>query len=162
MHSVRGWYIRNRERIYRIAGTGAGVGSLLVPTTAIGASAAGTTTTGGTITQPTLPPGFQNLGALISRIFTIAAGIAGIVFLILFLIGAIQYLTAAGNEDNTKKARTLMLDAFVGLILVLAAWAIGTFVLSILGISTTSEFFSIQNSSTGTVTPGASTAPLTP
>lgn len=78
--------------------------------------------------------GFDNIADAITSIFNIAITVAGVVFVLLFLIGGIQYLAAAGNEDNTNKAKKLLVDAVVGLVIVVVAWAVGTYVLQLLGI----------------------------
>lgn len=80
---------------------------------------------------------FSNLSSTIQAIFGFVITIAGIFFVILFLVGGIQYLTAAGDADGTKKAKSLLVDAIVGLIIVLAAYAIGNFILSQLGLTIT-------------------------
>lgn len=77
---------------------------------------------------------FTNIADAISAFFNIAITVAGVVFVLLFLIGGIQYLAAAGNEDNTNKAKKLLVDAVVGLVIVIVSWAVGTYVLSLLGI----------------------------
>lgn len=86
-----------------------------------------------------VPTDFGSFNSAIRRIFNIVIIVAGIVFVILFLVGGIQYLGAAGNEDNTKKARQLMLDAVIGIIIVVASWAIGTYVLQLLGVPGASD-----------------------
>lgn len=80
--------------------------------------------------------GFSNISDAIGSIFNIAITVAGVVFVLLFLIGGIQYLAAAGNEENTNKAKRLLIDAVVGLVIVVISWAVGTYVLSLLGIGT--------------------------
>lgn len=117
-----GWMIRQRERLIGIVGASALVAPLA-------------TLAQGTIDRPSgIPDQFKTFEKAIESGFNIVIVVAGIVFVILFLIGGITYLTAAGNEDNTKKARALMLDAVVGLVIVVTSWAIGTYVLSLLGI----------------------------
>ncbi|MBI2589422.1 hypothetical protein HYW32_00085 [Candidatus Berkelbacteria bacterium] len=77
---------------------------------------------------------FTNISDAISAFFNIGITLAGVIFVLLFLIGGIQYLVAAGNEENTNKAKKLLVDAIVGLIIVVIAWAIGTYILQLLGI----------------------------
>lgn len=80
---------------------------------------------------------FQRFGSvplIISTIFNFIIVVAGTIFIILILVGGMQYLTSAGNEEGTGKAKKLMVDAIIGLILTLAAWAIGTFILRQLGL----------------------------
>lgn len=96
-------------------------------------------TTGGTdipkipITQP--KGAFSSVSQIFSIIFNLVIYGSGIAFLILFLIGGLQYLTSAGNEEQAGKAKKLLLDAIIGLIIVLGSWAIGTFILGRFGIS---------------------------
>lgn len=55
--------------------------------------------------------------------------LAGSLFIFLFLWGAIQYLTGAGNRDQTTKAKQAMLAAGIGLLITLASYAIITLVI---------------------------------
>ncbi|MCA9390096.1 hypothetical protein KC571_01720 [candidate division WWE3 bacterium] len=72
------------------------------------------------------PPsaGFTNFGSLISTGLTIVFIVAGLAVLIYLFIGALTYLTAGDNEDSTKKARLMITNAVVGLIILAASWAI--------------------------------------
>lgn len=78
--------------------------------------------------------GFTNLSDAIGKIFNISITVAGVIFVLLFLFGGIQYLAAAGNEENTNKAKKLLVDAVVGLVIVVVSWAVGTYILQLLGI----------------------------
>ena len=51
----------------------------------------------------------------------------GVLFLILVIYGGILWMTAAGNEQTITKARTLIINSIVGLIIVLAAYALVSF-----------------------------------
>jgi hypothetical protein len=86
-----------------------------------------------------VPSGFANIGELINTVFKVIISAAGVIFLILFLVGGVQYLTAAGNEEATGKARRLLVDSIVGLIIILAAWAVGTWILGALGLTADSS-----------------------
>lgn len=78
---------------------------------------------------------FGTIAEAIGKLFNIAITVGGVIFVLLFLLGGIQYLAAAGNEENTNKAKKLLVDAVVGLLIILASWAVGTYILSLLGIS---------------------------
>lgn len=73
---------------------------------------------------------FTSVPTAISAIFSVVVGSAGAIFVVIFLIGGIQYLVSAGNEEATTKAKKLLVDAIIGLVIVLASWAIGTWILS--------------------------------
>ncbi|MBI2589419.1 hypothetical protein HYW32_00070 [Candidatus Berkelbacteria bacterium] len=115
------WLMRQRESLVKILA----VSSWAMPAVAFGQ----------TIEQPDkIPNKFTTFEGTIESIFDIAIIVAGVVFVILFLVGGIMYLASSGNEEQVKKARALMLDAVVGLVLVVTAWAVGTYVLRLLGI----------------------------
>lgn len=81
------------------------------------------------IEQPDLPGPFQNFGTAIARIYDIIIVVAGVAFVILLLVGGIMYMTAAGDAEGTKKARGLMLDAVIGLVIVVMAWTVSRWVI---------------------------------
>ncbi|TSC93248.1 MAG: Uncharacterized protein CEN89_152 [Candidatus Berkelbacteria bacterium Licking1014_7] len=87
------------------------------------------TGTGNTL-LPTKPDQVQytEVSQIVNVVFNTVIIAAGAIFVILLLVGGIQYLSGAGNEEATGKSKKLMIDAVVGLIIVLAAWAIGTWV----------------------------------
>lgn len=88
---------------------------------------------------------FSNLNSTLTTLFRFVIGLAGIIFLVLFLVGGVQYLTAAGNEEQTGKAKRLLVDAIVGLIIVLSAFAIGNFILARLGLNVSTQNQSTTN-----------------
>ena len=83
--------------------------------------------------QLNVPEKLQDVTTALPQFWSTAIVIATVVFMILLLVGGVTYLTSAGNEDGTKKATKLIIDAVVGLVLVLLAWPAGLFVLSLLG-----------------------------
>ncbi len=88
------------------------------------------------LTAPTtVGKGFDTIDHVIVSGFNIVLTVAGVLFVLLFLLGGVQYLASAGNEEGTKKARQLLLDAVIGIGIVVTAWAVGTYVLQLLGLS---------------------------
>ena len=81
----------------------------------------------------------KDVPTLIKNVFNIVVFAAGAIFVILLLIGGIQYLTAAGNEESITKAKSLIINSIVGLIVVLASWAIGTWVLGQVGFESDTD-----------------------
>jgi len=92
---------------------------------------------------------------------------AGIIFMALLLFGGVQYLIAAGNDEQAKKARQTILDAVIGIALVVFAWPLGILVLNVLGVGSnlgveqsTPQLSTSQNGSqlsAGQLTPSDST-----
>ena len=57
----------------------------------------------------------------------------GIIAVVVILIGGFYWLTAAGNEDKVATAKKTIIAGVIGLIVVLAAFAIVTFVITTTG-----------------------------
>ena len=71
-----------------------------------------------------------NLVSIIATIINVILSLIGIAFFGLLIYAGILYLTAQGEEAPVKRARQLIKDAVIGLIIVLSAYAISTFVMS--------------------------------
>ncbi|MBU0647552.1 pilin [Patescibacteria group bacterium] len=67
---------------------------------------------------------YADIEALIITITNYILSIAGLVSVAFIIVGGFQYITAGGNEEQTKKAMKTLTNATVGLILVFAAYAI--------------------------------------
>ena len=57
-------------------------------------------------------------------------GIIGIILLALLLYGGFVWMKARGNEAETKRAQDIIRNATIGIILILSAYAIASFVYS--------------------------------
>jgi uncharacterized membrane protein YidH (DUF202 family) len=55
----------------------------------------------------------------------------GIIAVVVILLGGFRWMTAAGNEDRVAEAKKLLIAGVIGLIIILAAFAIVTFVVDI-------------------------------
>jgi cytochrome bd-type quinol oxidase subunit 2 len=64
----------------------------------------------------------------LNNIINIVLSLLGIIFIILMIYGGITYMLARGNEDQTKKAKALITQAIIGLVIVLTAYAITYFI----------------------------------
>ncbi|MCX6795522.1 MAG: hypothetical protein NT165_02225 [Candidatus Falkowbacteria bacterium] len=49
---------------------------------------------------------------------------------VILLIGGFKWMTAMGNDDNIKKAKSMMSAGIIGLVIILASWGIARFVVS--------------------------------
>ncbi len=70
---------------------------------------------------------------LIQSILNIVYFIVGIVAVGMIIYAGIQYLTANGEPDKAKKAMNTIIFSVVGLIVIIAAFAITNFVMNQLG-----------------------------
>jgi small neutral amino acid transporter SnatA (MarC family) len=79
--------------------------------------------------------GFSDVNTAAYSLFNIAGGVAGAVFIVMLLVGGVQYLTAMGNEEATTKAKKLLINAVIGILIVALAYAAGWYVLRALNIT---------------------------
>jgi len=67
--------------------------------------------------------------AIIGRIINIALGFLGVIAVGIILLGGFKWMTAAGNEDKTTEAKQLLGAGVIGLVIILSAWALATFII---------------------------------
>lgn len=68
--------------------------------------------------------------SIIGRIINTILGFVGVLFFILIIYSAFTWMTAQGNDEKVKKAKNLLIDATIGLIITLSAYAISYFIIS--------------------------------
>ena len=68
--------------------------------------------------------GASDLPTIVGRGVGILLGILGIVFVVLVVYAGFLYMTAQGEETNVKKAKKLLTNAVIGLVLIVSAYAI--------------------------------------
>lgn len=64
----------------------------------------------------------------IGSVIGIVLSFIGVVFLILMIYAGISWMTAAGNQEKVTKAKNLIINAIIGLIIVLSAYTISSFI----------------------------------
>jgi hypothetical protein len=67
--------------------------------------------------------------AVATGLINTAMSFLGLIAVVIFLVGGFKWMTAMGNEENVKKAKELMVAGIIGLVIILSAWGITTFVL---------------------------------
>lgn len=73
-----------------------------------------------------------DLPTYIGRIISYVLGLLGVIALVLFIYAGYLFMTAAGAEEKTTKAKKLMVDAIIGMVIILAAYSIATFILNMI------------------------------
>ena len=78
-------------------------------------------------------------GAAVESFFTIVLGfltvIGGIMFLIYFVLGGLNWISSRGEKEMVAKAQRYMSNALIGLIVVILAWAFTGIIGAALGFS---------------------------
>lgn len=77
-----------------------------------------------------------NIPERIGQIIGIALSLVGVVFLVLMVYGGFIWMTAGGESEKIKKAKGIIMNAVIGIVIVLAAYAITFFVLDQVGKAT--------------------------
>jgi hypothetical protein len=70
-----------------------------------------------------------SLPILIARIIRVILGVLGIIFTALVIYAGYLYLTARGEEEPIKKAKKILQNAVIGLVIIMTSFAITTFIL---------------------------------
>jgi ABC-type Fe3+ transport system permease subunit len=65
------------------------------------------------------PPG--NLLLILLAVLDMLLIIGGVVAVVFVMIGGVQYITSQGEPENTKHARTTIINALVGLVITIVA-----------------------------------------
>ncbi len=74
--------------------------------------------------------------AIIGRIINVALGFLGVIAVAIILLGGFKWMTAGGNEEKTGEARKLLAAGVIGLVIIMASWAIATYVINALSDAT--------------------------
>jgi hypothetical protein len=67
---------------------------------------------------------------IIGSIISVFLSLLGIIFLILVLYSGFTWMTSLGNEQKVLKAKNTLIQAIIGVIIVISAYAITFFVFS--------------------------------
>ncbi len=67
---------------------------------------------------------------MVAQIINTAMSILGIIAVVIILMGGFKWMTSMGNEDKVGEAKQLMGAGVIGLVIILAAWGLSTFILN--------------------------------
>lgn len=82
----------------------------------------------------TAPPGLggpASFGEIITIVTNLLLGIAGSIAVIFIIVGGIQYAVSAGDDGKVKSAKDTILNAVIGLVITVVAYAAVNFIVSI-------------------------------
>ncbi|OGL96068.1 hypothetical protein A2348_00940 [Candidatus Uhrbacteria bacterium RIFOXYB12_FULL_58_10] len=71
-----------------------------------------------------------NIGIMIARVIRVFLGTLGIIFTIVVLYAGFIYMTAQGDPDKIKKAKDMIKNGVIGMIICLSAFSITQFILN--------------------------------
>jgi hypothetical protein len=66
----------------------------------------------------------------IARVIRVVMSLLGIVAVVIVLIGGFKWMTAGGNDDQVGEAKKWIFSGVIGLVIILSAYALASFVLN--------------------------------
>jgi len=82
------------------------------------------------VTNPLSGAGWHDLPSAVRGILNIVFALAGIVAVVFLIIGGFRYVTSGGNAEASEGAKTTILNAIIGLVVIFLAFLLVNFVLS--------------------------------
>lgn len=79
----------------------------------------------------------ETVNSIITTVINIFSIVVGVIAVIMIIIGGIKYITSGGDSNNISSAKTTIIYAIIGLVVVALAQVIVRFVLSRVGQATT-------------------------
>lgn len=76
--------------------------------------------------------GSADLLSIIGTVINVFLGLLGVIFLILIIYAGYRWMTAGGNDEQVNSAKRILINATIGLVITLSAYAIATFVMNAL------------------------------
>lgn len=98
------------------------------------------------ITNPTAPT-FANrfgLAQLIAVLWKTAFLVGGIVTLVYIFLGGLTWITSGGDKAGSEKAKSMITDAVIGIVVLAGSFALIKFIDSVLGTDILNPQFPIQ------------------
>jgi len=86
------------------------------------------------VTGKDVSPAAATLTKIFSNTFGVLTIVGGLMFILYFVLGGIAWLTSSGQRENVEKAKSQMTNAAIGLIIVVASYAISFIIGKVLGI----------------------------
>lgn len=81
--------------------------------------------------------GTQDVRQTIGRIINVALSLLGVIVLVIIIYGGFLWMTAGGNDEKVGEAKQWIFGGIIGLVIILSAYAIASFVISNLVTATT-------------------------
>lgn len=75
---------------------------------------------------------YQTVGSIIK----VALGVVGLIAVVLVIYGGFKWMTSGGSEEKVDEAKKLLYSGIIGLVIILSAYALSSFVLSTLTTAT--------------------------
>ena len=122
--------------VKKISAIGATVGLLVMPFVTRAAFDSSLGLNSGNVGSAT-GLGTQDVRQTIGKIINVALSLLGVVVLVIIIYGGFLWMTAGGNDEKVSEAKKWIFGGIIGLVIILSAYAIASFVISNLVGATT-------------------------
>ena len=72
----------------------------------------------------------KSVDGMIIQGITLLLTFVGVLFLILAIVSGFRWMTARGNEAEVEKAKKMLIQSIIGVLIILAAYALSYFIVS--------------------------------
>ena len=80
--------------------------------------------------------GLAVLAVLAVRVVRVALGVVGLIAILLVIFGGFKWMTSGGSEEKVDEAKKILYSGIIGLVIILSAYALSSFVLKTLTTAT--------------------------
>jgi hypothetical protein len=115
--------------VKKISAIGATVGLLVMPFVTRAALDSSLGLNNGNVGSAT-GLGTQDVRQTIGKIINVALSLLGVVVLVIIIYGGFLWMTAGGNDEKVGEAKKWIFGGIIGLVIILSAYAIASFVIS--------------------------------
>ena len=123
-----------KKQLIAVVGTVALLSSFIAPAALAAPVDYGTGAAGPIGTSSGL--GTTDLKTSIAKLINVALGFLGILAVLIILYGGFLWMTATGDPKKVDKAKSVIIQGVIGLVIILSSWAIATFVIGSLSTAT--------------------------
>ena len=88
--------------------------------------------------------GTSSVTSLLKLVINWMLGLAGLIAVLFLIIGGFWYLTSAGNEEQAEKGKNTVINAIIGIVIIVLSWVI---------VNVVANLAASNTSGGGTVTP---------
>lgn len=117
----------NKSTLKKIAVTGVSIAAVALPIVALAGAAAPDL---GLEYAESIGLGSRDIRETAGSVIRAFMGLLGIVAVLLVLYGGFKWMTAGGNEEQVGEAKKIIISGVIGLIIIMSAYAIATFVVN--------------------------------
>ena len=71
----------------------------------------------------------RTVSGIIRTVISTILGFVGVIFLVLVIAGGLMWMTAGGNEEQVGKSKKLLVNATIGVVIVMLSYLLVTFVM---------------------------------